>query len=100
MEPMSQTTPADVAPPTDASPANVANQQPQGEAGIKLQPQAQTVQPTSPATASPDLRSPQPPTQTDAPVQHAPAPPIDERDILVPIPAPTTQGEAEAGVRQ
>ncbi|KAE9567067.1 hypothetical protein CGMCC3_g16781 [Colletotrichum fructicola] len=99
MEPMSQPTPADVAPPanvappTDASPANAANWQPQGEA-IELQSLAQ------PQTTPPDPQSPRPPTQTDAPVQHPPAPPIDERDILIPIPAPTTQGEAEAGVRR
>ncbi|KAF3798543.1 hypothetical protein GCG54_00015247 [Colletotrichum gloeosporioides] len=104
MEPMSQTTPADVAPPTDASPANAANWQPQGEAHIELQslaqPQARAVQPTSPPTTSLDPQSPQPQAQTNAAAQHPPALPIDEREILIPIPAPTTQGEAEAGVRR
>ncbi|EQB44566.1 hypothetical protein CGLO_16679 [Colletotrichum gloeosporioides Cg-14] len=104
MEPMSQPTPADVAPPTDASPANAANWQPQGEAHIELQslaqPQARATQPTSPPTISLDPQSPQPQAQTNTAAQHPPPLPIDEREILIPIPTPTTQGEAEAGVRR
>lgn len=45
-------------------------------------------------------QSPRPQAQTDAPAQHCPNPPIDERDILIPMPATTTQDEAEAGVRR
>ncbi|KAF9869593.1 hypothetical protein CkaCkLH20_12986 [Colletotrichum karsti] len=104
MEPTSQAAPADVTPPSDASPANLADRQPQGEAGVELQrsaqPQPQTVQSTSPQTTPARPQSPRPQARTDAPAQHRPGPPIDERDIFVPMPAPTTHGEAEAGVRR
>ncbi|GJC89304.1 hypothetical protein ColLi_12142 [Colletotrichum liriopes] len=79
MEPWGQTASEDAMPPDDATPpsnatpsdastANGAHQQPQDEAGV-----------------------------TDAPAQHPP-PPVDERDFLIPMPTPTTQDEAGAGV--
>lgn len=103
--PPDDATPPGNATPSDASTANGAHQQHQEEAGVELQclaqPQAQVVQPENRQTTPlQPPQSPRPQAQTDAPAQHPPAPPIDERNILIPMPAPTTQDEAEAGVRR